>query len=149
MATDAHMKVWVDTDCEFVKTGDTIFGFLQRDVLNMVQDMPWSIRRNEIWHNSGVVGVIGNPSILYEWAMACKMETGGYTMGRIERGDQDALHDLVGQDPLSRIAAINNLPNRYNVLRIQLLDGYDQNDMNIVHWTGYKGKDIIKEKMNG
>lgn len=146
---EAGKKVWIDTDCEILGNISGIFDLLQPDKLNMVEDIPWSNRRRELWHNSGVVGVMGNPRILHEWFNACLKESGGYTFGALQRGDQDALHDFVGQDRMKRWIYINDLPNKYNWLRVQLSDGHDSPDKLIVHWTGRKGKEVIREKING
>ena len=56
--------VWIDTDCEIKQNLSSIWNLLQPNKLNMVEDKPWSKRRGETWHNSGVVGFIKKPEIL-------------------------------------------------------------------------------------
>jgi len=47
-------------------------------------------------------------------------------------------------DPLKKRIYIEDLPNIYNWLRIQLLDGHDSSKKKIMHWTGAKGKEHIR-----
>ena len=49
-------------------------------------------------------------------------------------------------NPITRIGAIEDLPNEYNVLRIQMEeDGPYKGKTKIIHWTGRKGKERIKD----
>jgi hypothetical protein len=142
-----HQKVWIDTDCEILKNPDGIFARLVEDKLNIAVDKPWTIRKQETWHNSGVVGVIDEPKPLFEWANQCKMDNVPFTETGFPRGDQDSLHNLIGNDPMKRWIYINDLPNMYNWLRIQLKDNDDSPNKIIMHWTGQIGKEIIRKKM--
>jgi hypothetical protein len=149
-AVEGERRVWLDTDCEVLGCLDELFPLLERDKINIVRDRPWSTRRQEHWFNTGVVGVVGFlPTILGDWVNQCRLESGGTTMGSIARGDQDALRDLLDNDPMKIWANINELPNKYNWLRIQLLDGQDSPDKLIMHWTGPKGNQTIWNKING
>lgn len=139
--TDAHKKVWIDTDCEVLGNISGIFDCLIEHKLSMVQDHPWSKRRGSTWHNSGVVGMIGNPKILFDWQMECRVKSKEIT------GDQEVLHGMMEDNPMKRWTYINDLPNKYNWLRIQLIDGEDSPDKLVMHWTGAKGKDIIRGKI--
>ena len=107
----------------------------------MVEDKPWSKRRGEYgaWYNSGVVGFIGKPSILKQWSK--------WILESKEVGDQEVLYEKL--DQLQKLTYINPIPNEYNWLRLQL-EHDNQNSWNkkIVHWTGYKGKERIKEFIN-
>jgi hypothetical protein len=104
----------------------------------MVEDKPWTKRRQEIWHNSGVVGIIDKPIILHQW---CQEVHDNPTVG-----DQEVLHSML--NPITKLSHIEDLPNEYNVLRLQVeLDGY-KGKKKIVHWTGAKGKDKIRSMMN-
>ena len=48
---------------------------------------------------------------------------------------------------ITKIKYINDLPNEYNVLRIQTeVDKDYDGHIRIMHWTGYKGKQIIDSK---
>jgi hypothetical protein len=52
-------------------------------------------------------------------------------------------------NPLKRMTFIEDLPNKYNVLRIQHIDKTVPADPLVYHWTGQKGKDHIRKLMNG
>ena len=52
------------------------------------------------------------------------------------------------KDDLTRRIFIEEIPNEYNWLRVQVTnDNQDSNKKKIMHWTGQKGKLIIKEKI--
>jgi len=137
----AVKTVWLDTDCEICMNIDGIFNLLEAHKLNMVQDVPWSSRSGDIWHNSGVVGFIDKPIILKQWVTAVKNNTDS-------QGDQEVLHCML--NPITKIGTIHDLPNEYNVLRIQTeVDKNYHGPIRIMHWTGYKGKQIIKKKKAG
>ena len=132
----AYKTVWLDTDCEIRMNIDNIFNLLEPNILNMVEDEPWSMRAGQKWHNSGVVGVIDKPMILNQWALEIRNNGG-------QQGDQEVLHSML--TPITKISAIHDLPNEYNVLRIQTeVDRTYNGPIRIMHWTGYKGKNIIK-----
>jgi len=59
-------------------------------------------------------------------------------------GDQEVLHMMLRDDPLKKRIYIEDLPNIYNWLRIQLLDRHDSSKKKIMHWTGAKGKEHIR-----
>ena len=131
--------VWIDTDCEITDNIEGIFDMLEPNKLAMVEDKPWSKRRGETWHNSGVVGFIDKPIILHQWAQAVHDNP--------TVGDQEVLHSMLNQ--ITKLTYIKDLPNEYNVMRLQLEhDGYN-GKKKIVHWTGAKGKDRIRSMMNG
>ena len=116
--------VWLDTDCQVLANLEHIFRILEPNKLNMVMDRPWLKRRQEEWFNSGVVGIEATPNV----------------------GDQEVLHSML--DPLNRQIYINELPNKWNWLRLQIEhDNEDSNDKKIMHWTGAKGNDRIKGLM--
>lgn len=142
--TNAKQKVWIDIDCEILENLDTIFDQLETNKLSMVIDYPWTKSRNEIWHNSGVVGVINNPDILFQWCYSCKTDPANKNPIALY-GDQDVLHKLM-KDPLTRIRYIKDLSNEYNYTRIQMLDN-DKMFKKIIHWTGRLGKQIIRKKI--
>ena len=135
----ADKVCWLDTDCEVVESIDDIFDKFENNKLSMVEDKPWSKRRGETWHNSGVVGMQNPiPFILYEW------------VDRVSRypniGDQEVLHTLV-RNGLNRLNYISDLPAEYNVLRLDYLDGTASKKPKINHWTGAKGKLHIRSLM--
>ncbi len=136
----AKKTVWIDTDCEILTDIGDIFDLLEPDKLNMVEDKPWSKRRGEDWHNSGVVGFIDKPHILKMWCQAIKDNP--------IIGDQETLHTILS--PITKLKYINELPNVYNWLRVQMEnDQEDTQFKKIIHWTGYKGKQRIRTKING
>ena len=130
---------WIDTDCHVQDNIENIFTFTEPEKLCMVEDVPWSKRRQETWHNSGVVVFEGTPIVLSNWATEVAY--------RPVVGDQEVLHSLVGQN-LSRLRYIKDLPRSFNVLRIDVLDGTVPNKIKIMHWTGAKGNDKIREMIN-
>ena len=140
----ADQVVWIDSDCEVKKNLDGIFNHISSQKLTMAVDRPWTTRRGDrgTWYNSGVVGFEGIPPILSEWARYIK---DGLTN---EVGDQEVLNWMLGGDPIREITHINHLPARYNFLRLDIQDKYQGfDDAAIVHWTGGKGKEVIKEMM--
>ncbi len=150
MLCPSWKTVWIDTDCEILESVDNIFDLLVPNKLNMVEDKPWTKRNgwNGPWYNSGVVGFIDKPQILRQWTQWVKESHGGIEAGRVGHGDQEVLYERL--DSLGKLTYINELPNEYNWLRVQL-ESDNQNSWNkkIVHWTGQKGKIRIKEKMHG
>ena len=52
-------------------------------------------------------------------------------------------------DDLKRLTYITDLPREYNTLRIDLLDSTAPKDIKIMHWTGAKGKEVIRGMING
>jgi len=126
--------IWIDLDCEIRDDISNLFNMLKPNMLNMVEDKPWTMRGQELWHNSGVVGFIDKPTILYDWAKAIRANP--------VQGDQEVLHLLL--NPITKIKYINDIPNEYNVLRLQVeTDGY-AGAIKVMHWTGQKGKNKIK-----
>ena len=134
---DSHEKVWLDTDIHVLGDLSGIFDLIEDNKIGMVEDKPWSKRRGEKWHNSGVIAMRGEPAILNEWIRAC--------IDKPKQGDQEVLHDILCESPLKRIQHMTDLPNKYNWLRIQLLDGEDSWDKLCMHWTGEKGNMQIKK----
>lgn len=129
---------WIDTDCHVLTDISGVFDHTVPNKLSMAEDKPWSARRGSTWHNSGVVAFEGCPPVLKDWMMRVHMKP--------MVGDQEVLHEMMGDDPLRRHIYIEDLPNEYNWLRIQLMrDEQDSPDKKIVHWTGQIGKKHIKE----
>jgi hypothetical protein len=135
----SNYTCWIDTDFEIFDDMSTVFKYVEENRLGMVEDKPWSARRGEVWHNSGIVAFKDTPMILHQWA------------GLVEKhptvGDQETLHQMLREHPLQRMIYITSLPNVYNWLRIQLLDGQDNKKKKAIHWTGLKGKDKIRSLM--
>lgn len=130
---------WLDTDIQVLGDMSGIFDLLEDNKLGMIEDRSWSARRGEKWHNTGVVAMKGTPLIMHEWLSFVKQNK--------IRGDQEALHELLRVNPLKRIANVTDIPNKYNWLRLQLLDGEDSSEKLAMHWTGQKGKEQIRKLM--
>jgi len=131
---------WLDTDIQILGDMSGVFRYAEEKTLAMVEDKPWSIRTGETWHNSGVVAIKNKPQILTSWAQAC--------IDNPIQGDQETLHSLIRDNPILRIGTIVSLPNIYNWLRVQLEnDGHDNPNKLAMHWTGYKGKLMIRKLM--
>ena len=135
-ALAADKVCWLDTDCHIQENIENIFNFTEPEKLCMVEDVPWSKRRGETWHNSGVVAFEGTPSILGKWATEVSY--------RPIVGDQEVLHGIVGQ-ALNRMRYIKDLPRAFNVLRLDVLDGTTPDKIKIMHWTGAKGNEEIRK----
>jgi hypothetical protein len=135
----AYEVCWLDTDIHILGDMSGIFKYVEDNKLCMVEDKPWSARRGEKWHNSGVVAFRGKPAILREWETKCSNTP--------KVGDQEILHEMVRGSELQRMRYISDAPNKYNWLRIQLLDGQDSPNKVAMHWTGPKGKLQIQKIM--
>ena len=133
----AVKTLWLDTDCEVKANLNPLFKMIVPGKLSMVEDKPWTKRRGEIWHNSGVVGVIGRPEILHNWCNAVREKP--------EVGDQEVLHSLL--NPITRISHINDLPFEWNVMRLATDHDDYKGPIKIQHHTGAKGKEKIKGLM--
>ena len=134
----ADKVCWLDTDCEVREDISSIFNYIEPNKLAMVEDVPWSARRHEKWHNSGVVAFTGIPTILREWT-----NTVSY---RPHIGDQEVLHEMVRGD-MKRMIHIKDLPRKYNTLRLDLVDNSAPEKISIMHWTGQIGNEEIQKKM--
>jgi hypothetical protein len=142
----ANKVCWLDTDCQVVDFIRDIFDRTKLGMLTIAVDGPWTRRRQEMWHNTGVV-VFGTepylPPVLINWAEQVKNNPH-------PEGDQTVLHLMLGPEPLQRLVHIYDLPQRYNVLRLDFVDGTFPKDERIAikHWTGPKGKEEIRRQMN-
>ena len=134
----ADQVCWLDTDCNIQGDIDSIFNYIEPNKLAMVEDVPWSKRRQEKWHNSGVVAFGFKPIILDEWATAVALNP--------QVGDQEVLHTLV-REGFRRDIHITDLPRKFNNLRLDLLDGTNDPNPIVMHWTGAKGKEVIRNMM--
>ena len=136
LKSPSKKTVWLDLDCEVKDNIDDIFNLLEPNKLAMVEDKPWSLRRGHKWHNSGVVGFIDKPVILSQWAGAVRKNHDK------EVGDQEILDKILS--PITKISYIQDLPNEYNVMRLQVEKDNYQGKIRIMHWTGEKGKIRIR-----
>jgi len=53
------------------------------------------------------------------------------------------------QQPLADQIYVEEIPNWYNWLRLQLKHGGDSTKKKVIHWTGKAGKNKIQEMING
>lgn len=142
----ADQVCWIDTDCEVRTDISEIFDYTMPNKLTMAQDKPWSLRREETWHNSGVVAFQGCPPILSKWDQTLKNNhKNGVVPGL--NGDQEVLHEIVKLG-MNRLIFIEDLPRQYNTLRIDLIDNSAPSNIKVMHWTGRKGKEEIVRQMN-
>lgn len=143
-STMAEKVCWIDTDCEVLGNIEGIFNYVKPNQIAMALDQPWTTRRSNRgnWYNSGVVAYQGVPAVLSEWNrfIVQKLTT--------EVGDQEVLNWMLDGDTLRELTHIAHLPRIYNTLRLDVIDNTVPPNHKIMHWTGKKGKDIIKEKMN-
>lgn len=132
---------WIDTDCEIKGNIEHIFDLSEPNKLGMVEDRPWTRRRNELgkWYNSGVVLVEGCPSILNDWTSECESNP--------VQGDQEVLYLMMGGDEIKKLTYINPLPHAYNTLRIDYIDGIAVKNPKIIHHTGAKGNEVIRSML--
>jgi hypothetical protein len=135
----SHKVCWIDTDCHILADLKGVFDLIEPNKLAMVEDIPWSKRRKEVWHNTGVVAFEDRPLILDEWFKAVKSNP--------VQGDQEVLHTILRKD-LKRQINTTSLPQEYNWLRLMLQDGVDSKKKKVMHWTGPKGKEYIKGIVN-
>ena len=135
----ANNVCWIDTDCHVLGNLSGVFDLIEPNKLAMVEDGPWSKRRQEVWHNTGVVAFQDRPPILDEWFKAVKANP--------VQGDQEVLHTILRRD-LKRQINTTSLPAEYNLLRLMLQDGLDSKKKKVMHWTGPKGKEYIKGIVN-
>lgn len=126
---------WLDSDCEVLENIEDIFDYAGKDQIGLTKDIP---RRDGEWWATGVVVVEGNPTILKGWdKIAEKAHL---------RGDQEAFRSLLEKLP-SLESNITEIPNEYQWLRLQLAKGIDSKNKKVIHWTGPKGKEIIRNKI--
>lgn len=128
---------WIDTDCEVRGDISSIFDFIKENKLCMVIDHPWTKRKGDKWHNSGVVAFTDKPAVLKAW---CK-----HVVELDIEGDQEVLHWMMGSDALRRLRFIEDLPHKYNTLRLDEQDNNLPTDIRVMHWTGRIGNQIIKK----
>ena len=138
---------WMDTDCEIRRLPTGIFDCIEPNKITMCVDRPWTENGSPWtpqgnfgpWYNSGVVAWQGRPQVLVSWLQEC--EKGDH------RGDQEALYHYLNQDAGRRVTHIVEAPAKYNKLRLDLLQKRGPENPVIMHWTGQKGKDEIRRKM--
>lgn len=138
-ATIDDFKVcWLDTDCQIDGDIDSIWKKFESGKLGMVNDRPWTTRRPDHgdWYNSGVILTDRN-RVLEEWMLKCESNP--------KQGDQEILHYMYS--PIEKLSKINPLPHTYNTLRIDYIDDVAVENPIVIHHTGKKGNEKIREMM--
>ena len=123
---------WLDVDCEILTDISDVYNLVPPGMIGLTRDI---VRGN--WWATGVIVVNDRPSLLETWDKRLNAGDG-------IRGDQEALYELIGKNPHEQI---QELPQDYQWLRIQLVRGQDNPNKKIVHWTGPHGKEIIRKKI--
>ena len=145
LSSPSKKTIWIDTDCEILDNIENLFDMLEPGKLAMVEDKPWTKRSGDLWHNSGVVGFMDKPIILHEWCKAIQIKKVG--IATLGNGDQEILHSIL--NPITKLTYIKDLPNEYNVMRVQVDNDNYQGRKKIMHWTGEKGKIRIRSMIDG
>lgn len=133
---------WIDTDCEVRGKLYEIFNLTHPFKLSMVEDRPWTNRRPKLgtWFNSGVVCFENTPEILKMWMNECVKNP--------REGDQEVLYYMFEGDELLKMRFIEVLHPKWNTLRLDYIDNINVKNPLVVHHTGQKGKQKIREIMN-
>ena len=131
-------RCWVDIDCEVMAPIDDIFDYPTDDKIALTRDVGRSRERTDWWWATGVNVAKGSPKILRDWAYITEHSQ--------ERGDQEVLFQMI-LDDYSYNEMIVQMPIEYQWLRLQLLTNQDSPNKKIVHWTGPKGKQHIRENL--
>ena len=135
----ANKKVWLDVDCEVVGDINGLFNFIKPDKIAVAPDPihSWGCK-----YNTGVVGIEGKPDIAKEWKSMCDNPS-AQLYGDFSRGDQELLWVLLREKGES---ILSHIPKQYNWLRMYIEKHRKYHrDVRIIHWTGQRGKDIIRK----
>ena len=133
---------WIDTDCQVLDDISDIFNYTEPQKLGMVEDRPWTKRRPDMgtWYNSGVVVIEDIPLVLTDWEREC--------INNPTLGDQEVLYLMLEGNEIKKLGAIRPLPHEYNTLRLDYIDKIDVKNPKVIHHTGKKGNEVIKEQIN-
>ena len=123
---------WLDVDCEILTDISDVYNLVPPGMIGLTRD--W-VRGN--WWATGVIVVNDRPSLLEHWDRRLNADDG-------IRGDQEALYELVGNKEHEQI---QELPQDYQWLRISLNKGKDSPTKKVIHWTGPKGKQFIRDHL--
>ena len=133
---------WLDLDCEMVAPVPKIFDFPTEDKMALTPDVVRSNPDHDsgvFWWAVGVNVVKGKPQILKDWAH-------NTINNKDLRGDQEVLHKMIQVNPRYNDQIIQ-MPLEYQWLRIDLVNGKDNHNKKIVHWTGPDGKKHIRKEL--
>ena len=144
----------------------------KKDLINNVKDilslevLDDMLSKSNIWNNHNFIMMLDQKKISYNDYTSLSLDVSGSNnrpdvhkvQKLVSKGASIILNDIEKYnsnllkiaDQLQKLTYINPLPNEYNWLRLQL-EHDEQNSWNkkIIHWTGRKGKDRIREKIGG
>ena len=123
---------WLDVDCEILTDISDVYNLVPPGMIGLTRD--W-VRGN--WWATGVIVINDRPSLLEHWDRRLNADDG-------IRGDQEALYELVGNKEHEQI---QELPQDYQWLRISLNKGKDSPTKKVIHWTGPRGKQFIRDHL--
>ena len=136
---------WIDVDCEVLTNIQDVFNYAQPGKIGLTEDWGRKFHQPQrIWWATGFNLIKGYSDLLNDWHSICKQAK--------VRGDQEALHELVMNNPV-RSKEVIELPQEYQWLRISLQlakqgrKGYDSPNKKVIHWTGPLGKEHIKKEL--
>ncbi|MBN2164497.1 MAG: tetratricopeptide repeat protein [Pontiellaceae bacterium] len=130
---------WMDIDCQVLKPISEMFNYAQADKIGLTSDTMHSRRTpDEHWWATGVNLIKGTSKLLLDWHKLAENED--------VRGDQEALHLMLQRAP-DRAEEIMELPIEYQWLRLQLARNQDSKEKKVVHWTGPRGKEHIRNHL--
>ena len=92
------------------------------------------------WYNSGVIVIEDIPLVLTDWEREC--------INNPTLGDQEVLYLMLEGNEIKKLGAIRPLPHEYNTLRLDYIDKIDVKNPKVIHHTGKKGNEVIKEQIN-
>jgi len=125
--------VWVDIDCEIRSDIGKLFNFAQKGFAVTIDTHAWFCRNPQALA-TGVIAVAKSNKVLKKWIEMIEKHSHNF------RGDQEVLNDIVLREGRDGITII---PSIWQGLRC----AGDKKGNKIMHWTGPKGKDIIKQQM--
>ena len=137
--TQTQQTLWLDVDCEVLKSIDDIWMLCENERILIAPDPV--MRRQGPEHS----GTVNTGVMLYEnlddvffkrWQKEIK--------GGDHRGDQEALRELISRDSVPELL---ELPQEWNWLRLMYTRGEDNPDKRILHWTGRGGKGMLRDKV--
>ena len=112
---------WLDVDCEILTDISDVYNLVPPGMIGLTRD--W-VRGN--WWATGVIVVNDRPSLLEHWDRRLNADDG-------IRGDQEALYELVGNKEHEQIQELNK--------------GKDSPTKKVIHWTGPRGKQFIRDHL--
>lgn len=128
-------SVWTDVDVEIRGSLEPIFDQCKNG-LAAAGDPYYRFSKVPVSVNSGVLAFKFGNKTISDWCSMILKE------GKNYRDDQVILNVLAHRNP----GSVGNLPREFNWLR---LDGDANPDAVCVHWTGGRGKEIVRAKMEG